>query len=68
MVLVEPLDHGTPTEASEFYVMYDDEFLYIGARLWDSEPGQIRARQLVQGQSLQFDDGIDEAFCFRCAG
>src|SRR5690606_13610037 len=54
-----PQDHGVPTEASEFYLMYDDDFLYIGARLWDSEPAQIVARQLVQGQSLQFDDSVD---------
>jgi hypothetical protein len=54
-----PQDHGTPTERSEFYVTYDSDFFYIAARLWDSNPAGIAARELVQGQSLQFDDSVD---------
>ena len=55
----DPVDHGVPTEESVFYVMYDDENLYIGARLLDSEPGQIAARQLIQGQSVFIDDRLE---------
>jgi len=32
------------------------ENLYVAARMWDSEPDQIRARQMVQGQNMQSDD------------
>ena len=55
----EPVDHGEPSESSLFYVLYDDDNLYVGARLLDSEPSLIAARQLVQGQTVEVDDRID---------
>ena len=55
----DPLEHGVPSETSIFYVLYDDENLYIGARLLDSEPSLISARQMVQGQSVDVDDRIE---------
>ncbi|MBF8269845.1 MAG: hypothetical protein HW386_1554 [Gammaproteobacteria bacterium] len=54
-----PVDHGVPSERSEFYVMYDSDNLYIGAKLYDSAPDQINARQLIQGQLMQYDDTFD---------
>ena len=51
-----PVDHGEPTERTVVYVLYDDENLYVAARMWDSEPDQIRARQLIQGESTRWDD------------
>ena len=55
----DPLEHGVPSETSIFYVLYDDENLYIGARLLDSEPSLISARQMVQGQPVEVDDRIE---------
>jgi hypothetical protein len=55
----QPVDPGEPSEKSEFFVSYDENFLYIGARLYDSNPAAIRARQLVQGKTLRFDDAIE---------
>ena len=55
----DPVDHGEPTEKSTFYVLYDDENLYIGARLLDSDPDEIDARQLIQDQSVGVDDRIE---------
>lgn len=55
----DPVDHGVPSERSEFYLLYDEDHLYLGARLYDSEPEKIIARQLVQGQTLRFDDAIE---------
>ena len=55
----EPLDHGEPSETSIFYVLYDDDNLYIGARLLDSEPSLIAARQMIQGQTVGVDDRIE---------
>ena len=55
----DPLEDGVPSEASFFYVLYDDENLYIGARLLDREPSLISARQMVQGQSIGVDDRIE---------
>jgi hypothetical protein len=54
-----PADHGSPSEDTEFYLMYDNDYLYIGARLYDSNPDGIIARQLVQGQSMPFDDAFE---------
>ena len=55
----DPIDHGEPTEESEFYLLYDDENLYIGARLFDKNPSEIAARQLIQGQSVEADDRVE---------
>lgn len=53
-----PVDQGEPSEASEFYLAYSRDYLYLGARLYDSDPKGIRASQLVQGKSLNADDQI----------
>ena len=55
----DPIDHGEPSEHSEFYLLYDDENLYIGARLFDNNPSGIAARQLIQGQSVEADDRVE---------
>jgi len=42
-------DEGSPaSERTEAYVLYDDETLYIGAMMYDSEPDRIVAQQMVQ--------------------
>lgn len=56
---VQPVDHGEPTETSEYYITYDDNNFYMAARLYDSDPSQIRARQLIQGQNVNGDDTAD---------
>jgi hypothetical protein len=53
-----PVDHGEPSEDSEFYIAYDSDYLYLAARLYDSDPDGITATQLVQGQSLHSDDQV----------
>ena len=54
-----PIDHGEPSERSEFYLMYDDDYLYVGARLYDSDPDGIIARQLIQNAPMPFDDAFE---------
>jgi hypothetical protein len=42
-IQTEP-DEGRPaTERTEVYILYDDDALYIGARMWDSS-GEVRSR------------------------
>ncbi|MGI9259434.1 MAG: DUF5916 domain-containing protein, partial [Gammaproteobacteria bacterium] len=53
-----PVDHAEPSERTIVYVAYDDDNLYVAARMYDSEPDQIRARQLVQGASSRWDDNF----------
>ncbi len=55
----EPLDQGEPSESSVFRVFYDDDNLYLGARLLDSDPSLIAARQMIQGQTVDVDDRIE---------
>jgi hypothetical protein len=45
-----PIEYAEATERSIIYVLYDEEALYIGARLLDTEPDQITARVLRQGE------------------
>jgi hypothetical protein len=49
---------GEPTERSEFYVMYDKDMLYIGARLFESEPDKVEAKVLRSGERLNNEDKI----------
>ena len=53
-----PVDHGIPSQQTEIFVTYSETYFYIGARMFDSDPSQISARQLIQGQSINFDDTI----------
>ena len=54
----EPVDHGEPSERTEVWILYDSDSLYVAARMWDREPDQIRARQMVQHGTLRWDDSI----------
>ena len=42
----EPDNMAEPTENTEVYITYDDNSLYVAARMYDSEPSDI-ARQLA---------------------
>ena len=54
----DPGDHAVPTEPSEFLVSYDEDNLYVAARLSDASPDKIIARQMIQGGTLRNDDTI----------
>ena len=42
----EPREGDPATEATDVWVMFDDRNLYIGARLWDSQPERIVANEM----------------------
>lgn len=51
--------NGTPTsERTEVYVVYDDDALYVAARMFDSEPGLISAPVIRHGQGMPSDDRL----------
>jgi Carbohydrate family 9 binding domain-like/Domain of unknown function (DUF5916) len=54
----QPLSDAEASERTEFYVMYDKDTLYVGARLWDSEPDKITANILRQGERLNNEDKV----------
>ncbi len=53
-----PGDHAEPSEKTELYVIYTTDALYVGARMFDSEPEQIAAPTLRHGQGMPFDDRL----------
>ena len=44
----QPVEYGTPTEASDVRFLYDDDNLYVGALLHDSEPGRLITNELTR--------------------
>ena len=55
---VLPVEYAEPTEPTTVYLLYDEEFLYFGAQVWDSEPDLITAQILRQGELLSTDDAF----------
>ena len=50
-----PLDGAAATEATEVYLAYDSQNLYLGFRLHYSDPGLIRANRVDRDQADQDD-------------
>ena len=50
-----PLDGPAATEATEVYLAYDSQNLYLGFRLHYSDPGLIRANRVDRDQADQDD-------------
>ena len=55
---IRPGDGTEPSERTEVYLIYDDDALYIGARMYDSEPDRIAAPTMRHGQGLGSDDRL----------
>jgi hypothetical protein len=55
---MDPIEYSDATERSSIYVLYDDDALYVAARMWDSEPDRITANVLRQGASIGNDDQL----------
>ncbi len=56
LTMFEPIFEGAMTERTEIRVAYDDDYLYVAGRLYDSEPHRIQAVDLVRdASSLQND-------------
>ena len=51
----DPIEGSEPTERTEAIVLYDDEALYVGARLYDSMPDSIVARLGRRDADLESD-------------
>lgn len=55
---LQPSPGRPPSQRTEIRILYDADYLYIGARMYDDEPQRIVANQLVQGQAVVNDDHI----------
>ncbi len=48
MTMYTPIFSGEMTERTEVRVAYDDSYLYVSGRMYDSEPSEIRANTLYR--------------------
>jgi len=56
---VRPIEYAEPSERTEIYLLYDDDALYIGARMHMSNPSNITANVMRQhGQQMTQDDTL----------
>ena len=55
---MDPIEYSEASEKTEFYVLYDDDALYVAARMWDSRPERIAANILRQGAWIGNDDQL----------
>ncbi len=50
-----PVEGAPPSERTEVRIAFDDEALYVGARMWDSHPDSIMALLTRRDVSVQAD-------------
>jgi hypothetical protein len=55
---VDPFEYTEPSQRTEIRIFYDDDALYVGARLWDTDAERITANVLRQGENIGSDDGF----------
>ncbi|HEY0962151.1 MAG TPA: DUF5916 domain-containing protein [Pseudomonadales bacterium] len=55
---IRPGDGTPPSEATEVYIVYTEDALYIGARMGDSNPELIASPTIRHGQGLGPDDRL----------
>ena len=53
---ITPEEYDEPTERMQVLLLYDDDALYIGARLFNTDPAEISALVLRQGMTLRAED------------
>ncbi|MBN1240748.1 MAG: carbohydrate binding family 9 domain-containing protein [Gammaproteobacteria bacterium] len=53
---VSPIEYAEPYERTEVLILYDDDALYVAARLYDTDPELITARNLRQNDNIGQDD------------
>lgn len=58
-IQVDPDNGALATEQTEVRVLFDDQALYIGARMFDSEPSRIRALLARRDESLNNADLVE---------
>ncbi len=53
----EPVNGAPATQRTEFYLLYDDDHLYIGVRCYD-DTGRVIGREMARDANLSNDDRI----------
>lgn len=55
---VEPIQYGPPKEQLRFRVLYDEDYIYVGAEINMRNVGEITAFKLAQGSDIQEEDRL----------
>ena len=53
---VRPIEFRAPSQRTQVFVLYDQDYLYIAAKLWDEQPEEVTAQILRQGSNIEVDD------------
>ena len=53
---LNPVEYAQPSQPTEIRLAYDENALYISARLWDSDAERITAQVLRQGEGFSSED------------
>jgi uncharacterized protein DUF5916 len=61
----EPLEGAPPSEATVVRVLYDDDALYVGARLYDSRPDSVKAQLARRDRIASSDRFLVFLDCYR---
>ncbi len=59
LTMMLPIFEGAMTERTEIRVAYDDDFLYVAGRMYDSEPHRIQAVDIVRDGANRQNDWLD---------
>jgi hypothetical protein len=59
---VEPKEGAQPSERTEVRIVHDRDYLWIGVRCFDREPGKIIAKQMQRDFNSDSDDTITLTF------
>ena len=59
----EPLEGAKPSQPTEFKILYDDSYIYVAIKAWDSSPDSIVDR-MTRRDNLDGDNVgvVDENF------
>ena len=53
---IQPNEYDEPSQRTQVFVLYDEDYLYVAAKLWDTEPNGVTAQILRQGSGINSDD------------
>ena len=55
---IKPHEFSPPSEKTEFYVKFDENYLYVAGKFYDANPDKITAQVSRQGANIQDDDSF----------
>lgn len=57
-VQADPVAGNAPSERTECHFVYSDEYLFMGVKVFDSEPSNIISNSLERDFEIGYDDGV----------